>query len=130
MFTLEYLFCYQVLFSLYNVLSPNICLNNIIFKNTFAAGQYYGCPLGWLAYEGNCYLIKRTPATWLEAQAACRQEGGALASVSSELENKFVWSQLPKGSSSWSQYSLVLLVLNTSSARHFHWMFSHKTCLS
>ncbi|BFZ22363.1 hypothetical protein BsWGS_25402 [Bradybaena similaris] len=62
------------------------------------AGQYYGCPLGWLSYENSCYLARKMSATWMDAQIACRQEGAALASISSDLENKFIWSQLPKES--------------------------------
>uniref|UniRef100_A0A0B7BIK3 Macrophage mannose receptor 1-like n=1 Tax=Arion vulgaris TaxID=1028688 RepID=A0A0B7BIK3_9EUPU len=60
--------------------------------------QYYGCPLLWLAYDNSCYLLRRAPASWMDAQTACRKEGAALASIGSDLENKFIWSQLPKES--------------------------------
>lgn len=60
------------------------------------AGKYYGCPPGWLPYNNNCYLIKRNPATWKQAQIACRQESSDLASIQSVQENEFIWTKLPE----------------------------------
>ncbi|CAG5120958.1 unnamed protein product, partial [Candidula unifasciata] len=71
-------------------------LPTVAVPNVLRVGQYYGCPIGWLAYDSSCYLMRTVPTTWMDAHVACRQEGAALASVGSDLENKFIWSQLPK----------------------------------
>ncbi|XP_059150343.1 macrophage mannose receptor 1-like isoform X2 [Physella acuta] len=60
------------------------------------AGTYYGCAHGWLGYNNNCYLLKWSSSTWMDAQLSCRQENAELASIASLSENSFLWSRLPK----------------------------------
>ena len=43
------------------------------------------------------------PGTWWEASQACEQQGGALASIHSKLENNFIMT-LTLGLSSWIGY--------------------------
>uniref|UniRef100_A0A3Q1C4T7 C-type lectin domain-containing protein n=1 Tax=Amphiprion ocellaris TaxID=80972 RepID=A0A3Q1C4T7_AMPOC len=39
------------------------------------------CPSGYTSWYQNCYKVVETPATWDDAEAACQQEGGNLASI-------------------------------------------------
>ena len=48
------------------------------------------CAQGYSFFNGNCYKWSSARKTWTEAEATCHSEGGHLASVHSEDENKFV----------------------------------------
>ncbi|XP_035526281.1 macrophage mannose receptor 1-like [Morone saxatilis] len=52
------------------------------------------CSSPWIPYNGHCFLLNRTRKTWLEAQKACRREGGDLVSIHNLEEQSFVVSQL------------------------------------
>lgn len=41
-------------------------------------------------YNGNCYTFHDTPADFVHAQQTCEQECGNLASITSELENRYI----------------------------------------
>ncbi|XP_069552423.1 macrophage mannose receptor 1 [Brachyistius frenatus] len=51
------------------------------------------CPNHWVPYAGNCYYLERTKKMWRDASAACRKEGGDLASVHNIEEQSFIISQ-------------------------------------
>jgi cysteine-rich repeat protein len=48
------------------------------------------CPAGAVTYDGRCYWVVTTAATWDAAAAACAADGGYLASIGSDAENTFV----------------------------------------
>uniref|UniRef100_A0A669DCS4 Macrophage mannose receptor 1 n=1 Tax=Oreochromis niloticus TaxID=8128 RepID=A0A669DCS4_ORENI len=51
------------------------------------------CPNHWVHYAGNCYYLVRTAEMWSNALAACRKEGGDLASIHNIEEQSFIISQ-------------------------------------
>uniref|UniRef100_A0A3P9KK49 Macrophage mannose receptor 1 n=1 Tax=Oryzias latipes TaxID=8090 RepID=A0A3P9KK49_ORYLA len=51
------------------------------------------CPSHWVPYAGNCYFLERSKKMWRDALAACRKDGGDLASIHSIEEQSFVISQ-------------------------------------
>ncbi|KAK2859585.1 hypothetical protein Q5P01_004205 [Channa striata] len=51
------------------------------------------CPSHWVPYGGNCYYLERNKKMWRDAMAACRKEGGDLASIHSIEEQSFIISQ-------------------------------------
>lgn len=51
------------------------------------------CPNHWVPYAGNCYYLERNKKIWREALAACRREGGDLASINNIEEQSFIISQ-------------------------------------
>ncbi|XP_071381660.1 macrophage mannose receptor 1 [Centroberyx affinis] len=51
------------------------------------------CPSHWVPYAGHCYHLERTKKMWQDALAACRKEGGDLASIHNIEEQSFVISQ-------------------------------------
>ncbi len=50
------------------------------------------CPSGWQLFEGRCYLLVESSATWADAEKDCNYKGGHLASVHSDDENSFIQS--------------------------------------
>ncbi|XP_053119455.1 macrophage mannose receptor 1-like [Hemicordylus capensis] len=56
--------------------------------------KHIKCPVGWVAYTGQCYRLHRDSKTWKGAQLSCRKEGGDLTSIHSIEEHSFVISQL------------------------------------
>ena len=59
----------------------------------------YGCPgKGWLDYGSNsCYLFVQDKVAWDVASTTCRLQGADLASISNQMEQDFIFSQLPQG---------------------------------
>ncbi|XP_062868150.1 macrophage mannose receptor 1 [Trichomycterus rosablanca] len=56
------------------------------------------CPLGWLSFKGNCYLVVtngRLLTTWHEALTRCGDLGGQLLTIKSEDEQFFINALLP-----------------------------------
>ncbi|XP_047424697.1 macrophage mannose receptor 1 [Mugil cephalus] len=51
------------------------------------------CPSHWVPYAGNCYYLDRNKKMWKDALAACRKEGGDLASIHNIEEQSFILSQ-------------------------------------
>ncbi|XP_022067987.1 macrophage mannose receptor 1 [Acanthochromis polyacanthus] len=51
------------------------------------------CPSHWIPYGGNCYYLERSKKMWSDALAACRKEGGDLASIHNIEEQSFIISQ-------------------------------------
>ncbi|XP_041817070.1 macrophage mannose receptor 1 [Chelmon rostratus] len=51
------------------------------------------CPSHWVPYAGNCYYLERSKKMWRDALAACRTQGGDLASIHNIEEQSFVISQ-------------------------------------
>ncbi|NXU54453.1 MRC1 protein, partial [Turnix velox] len=66
--------------------------SSIITSGKFS--KNFKCHKEWVAYEGHCYRIYRTPKIWKEAQSSCRKEGGDLASIHNIEEYSFTVSQL------------------------------------
>ena len=50
------------------------------------------CPGGWNLFEGRCYLLVESSATWTDAEKDCNNKGGHLASIHSADENSFIHS--------------------------------------
>ena len=53
-----------------------------------AAPQCSG--LGWVYYEGHCYLFTSRHVDFLEAQELCNEVGGYVADVETQAENDFI----------------------------------------
>ncbi|CAJ1082520.1 macrophage mannose receptor 1 [Xyrichtys novacula] len=51
------------------------------------------CSNHWVPYAGNCYYLERSKKLWKDALAACRKEGGDLASIHNVEEQSFIISQ-------------------------------------
>ncbi|KAM7390313.1 hypothetical protein PAMA_008472 [Pampus argenteus] len=51
------------------------------------------CPSHWSPYAGHCYYLERSKKMWSDAMAACRKEGGDLASIQNIEEQSFIISQ-------------------------------------
>ncbi|KAM7369802.1 hypothetical protein PAMP_011093 [Pampus punctatissimus] len=51
------------------------------------------CPNHWVPYSGHCYFLERSKKMWSDALAACRKEGGDLASIQNIEEQSFIISQ-------------------------------------
>ncbi|WAR04498.1 hypothetical protein MAR_019867 [Mya arenaria] len=50
-----------------------------------------GCPNGWIAYEGSCYLFNnKDMMSFVMAEAFCSQKGGHVVHVDDEEENNFI----------------------------------------
>ncbi|XP_035994263.1 macrophage mannose receptor 1 isoform X3 [Fundulus heteroclitus] len=52
------------------------------------------CSPSWIPYNGHCFSLFRTAKTWSDAQLACSQAGGNLASIRNTEDQSFVISQL------------------------------------
>ncbi|KAK3082678.1 hypothetical protein FSP39_002362 [Pinctada imbricata] len=48
------------------------------------------CPVGWASYNGECFHFSKSTASWLDAQAACRQMGGYLATDDNKEKHDFL----------------------------------------
>ncbi|KAK3095289.1 hypothetical protein FSP39_012850 [Pinctada imbricata] len=48
-----------------------------------------GCPHGYMAYTGSCYLFSREKLTWYHASMKCEYMGGYLAVANSAHENSY-----------------------------------------
>jgi hypothetical protein len=48
------------------------------------------CPGGWKEFDGHCYQLSMSEATWENAEADCYNKGGHLASIHSVEENNFI----------------------------------------
>ncbi len=58
--------------------------------------QHNMCPAGgWELFEGHCYLLVESIATWTDAEKDCNNKGGHLASIHSEDESNFIRSLQP-----------------------------------
>ncbi|KAF3849178.1 hypothetical protein F7725_015675 [Dissostichus mawsoni] len=55
------------------------------------------CPTGYTSWYLNCYRLAEEPATWDAAQAACRDEGGNLASIDMSYDQAFVAGAVLQG---------------------------------
>ncbi len=56
------------------------------------------CPDGWILFDGHCYLMVESDATWAAAEKECNYKGGHLASIHSAEENIFIHSLAPANS--------------------------------
>ena len=72
---------------------------------------------GWTFNDNtrSCYKFMDTPATWWDALNTCWLEGGNLAAIESDYENKFVFGLAPgngrnrhRGTDLWIGYSFRL----------------------
>ena len=56
------------------------------------------CADGYMEFEGSCYkFVKKTGETafsWYSARSYCSQDGADLASIQSQAENDFIWTQI------------------------------------
>jgi len=50
------------------------------------------CPSGWKEYNSNCYFFNDRQLTWFEAEKNCIGVGGHLASIHSQAEQTFIYS--------------------------------------
>uniref|UniRef100_A0A3Q2EA74 C-type lectin domain-containing protein n=1 Tax=Cyprinodon variegatus TaxID=28743 RepID=A0A3Q2EA74_CYPVA len=48
------------------------------------------CPADYISWYENCYKLVEEPATWDEAQTACEEQGGNLASIDMSYDQAFV----------------------------------------
>ena len=48
------------------------------------------CKAGYISWYKNCYKLVEEPKKWDDAQAACKQEGGNLASIDMSYDQSFV----------------------------------------
>ena len=46
--------------------------------------------LGWVYYDGHCYMFTSYHVDFLEAEELCNQAGAYLADVNSQAENDFI----------------------------------------
>ena len=49
------------------------------------------CPGSYAFVYGGCYLITTLAATWIDTAIACQQQGGNLATITSEAQNRWVY---------------------------------------
>ncbi|CAH3165946.1 unnamed protein product, partial [Porites evermanni] len=54
------------------------------------------CPLGWVRFNGYCYLVNSSIQTWQNAQMYCKELGGNLVKINSKEENEFVLNLVNK----------------------------------
>ncbi|KAM9712648.1 macrophage mannose receptor 1 isoform 1-T1 [Menidia menidia] len=78
---------------------PSICKRSSSFVNTTVAPTAAvkgGCAPGWLGFHGKCYkfISEEGKLDWKEARTRCHNEGGNLASVTSEKEQSFLTMQM------------------------------------
>ena len=59
------------------------------------------CPESWHYWGVSCYKITETKFTWSDAKDECRNMGGVLAVPSSDPENEFIVSLIPKAEGLW-----------------------------
>lgn len=52
----------------------------------------YQCPPGWSTYNGSCYKLSTSPATFYDAQQHCSVRGAELAVVTTAEEMNFIYS--------------------------------------
>lgn len=66
-----------------------------------AAGQKWGCPLGWLSYRGSCYkyyVSSNGHMNWYKVRDYCRSKLQAhMITISDYNENAFVQGKIPMG---------------------------------
>ncbi|XP_077461504.1 type-2 ice-structuring protein-like [Stigmatopora argus] len=48
------------------------------------------CPPGWSPFKDRCYFFDNNIKIWVQAEAACQQLGGNLASIRSDEEHTFI----------------------------------------
>ncbi|KAM9664360.1 secretory phospholipase A2 receptor [Trichechus inunguis] len=81
---------------------PSICKRKkfwVIEKEKDTPKQHGMCPKGWLYFNYKCLLVKipKDPShqkNWTSAQNFCVEEGGALVSIESEVEQAFITMNL------------------------------------
>ena len=54
-------------------------------------GCVTGCPENWEEHGGHCYLWDDKARSWYKAEEFCKNEGGHLASVTSEAANEYIF---------------------------------------
>ncbi|XP_077159816.1 macrophage mannose receptor 1-like [Paroedura picta] len=75
------------------------------------------CSDDWVPYLGHCYHLHRDLKTWNDAQSACRNQGGELASIHNIEEHSFAISQL-----GYSPTDMLWIGLNAQkTVRYFEW---------
>jgi hypothetical protein len=50
----------------------------------------WGCPPGYLMFEGNCYKIVRQEKSFSDAELFCQQDGGAIAKPVTKAQVKYL----------------------------------------
>ena len=48
------------------------------------------CPAGWSQFKGHCYRVENTKQKTTDAEAACKEAGGHLASIQTQDENDYI----------------------------------------
>ena len=66
----------------------------VVKLRTFLSGV--PCPLGWVRFNGYCYLVNSSVKTWQNAQMYCKGLGGNLVKINSKEENEFVLNLVNK----------------------------------
>lgn len=80
---------------------PSICKRSSSFVNTTMAPTTVpkgGCAPEWVSFQGKCYkfIVGNDKATWQNARASCKNQGGNLVSVVSESEQAFLTTQMQR----------------------------------
>ena len=77
------------------------------------------CPAGYISWYQNCYKLVEEPKAWEEAQVACEQEGGNLASIDMSYDQAFIAGVVIQGKAdAW--IGLRRKVLSAGRNAHLH----------
>nr|XP_020471062.1 C-type lectin domain family 6 member A-like [Monopterus albus] len=91
---------YRLLFSQYPALNQYCPVSN----SSTGERACRPCPAGWTPQGEKCFLFSRDRADWISSQYRCMALGGAVATVRTEDEQVFLWTntqRLSQGDSYW-----------------------------
>lgn len=59
------------------------------------------CPPDWLYLNGSCYRAYSTELSWFDAAKSCQENKGALLSINSEGEQRYVYQSMAVNKTLW-----------------------------
>nr|XP_008258003.1 C-type lectin domain family 4 member D [Oryctolagus cuniculus] len=88
-----------------------------IREKSESKGSYWNCcPVGWRAFQSNCYLPLNDNRTWTESERNCSGLGAHLATIGTEAEQNFITPFLDR------QYSYFLGLTDEKTEGQWHWV--------
>ncbi|XP_055252039.1 C-type lectin domain family 4 member D isoform X1 [Moschus berezovskii] len=85
-------------------------------KSERKGGTWNCCPVGWRAFQSNCYFPFNDNKTWAQSESHCSGMGGHLATISTGAEQNFITQFLDR------RFSYFLGLRNKNLDGQWHWV--------
>ncbi|XP_025138938.2 C-type lectin domain family 4 member D isoform X7 [Bubalus bubalis] len=79
-------------------------------------GTWNCCPVGWKAFQSNCYFPFNDNKTWAQSESHCSGVGGHLATISTGAEQNFITQFLDR------RFSYFLGLRSENLDGQWHWV--------